>query len=364
MTKHTAQGALIWETPADTIHGEVKALRSLAGGDVFVVGSAQQEQDRSSVLAARFSGADGRLLWRATLSPPNAGGAILEGSADTVALGPRGELVVGGYVRTEGGTSALVARLDPENGNSLWSWTTASTTVTDLSIDRRGNVLATGAFFLAVKLRGADGSLEWRIDTPSASLQERGYPQMRSLALDSKGNVTVGGSLRNVLEDSRSFYMTRLASATGRRLSETAGPALYSFESPVRVLSVGQDAFAAGRLNGEPAVLRRRARGGVTKWIQQPWSIDAAADRTSGVADLSSDSSGVYALGTDFAGRLMVTAYTSTGKARWTRDLGAGSGVRITAAARRLFLIGTLQSEDGVRSVLIGMETKSGLPVD
>lgn len=363
VTKRTAGGALVWETVAERIYGDVKALAS-TGGDVFVVGSELRDQARSTLLAARYSGADGRLLWRAVVSPPNVGSTVLEGSADAIAFGARGELVVGGYVRTENGTSALVARLDPNDGNSEWTWTMASTTITDVAVDRRGNVVATGSFFLAVKLRGTDGAPLWRVNAPSAGLRDRGYPRMRSLTLNPGGHVTVGGSLRNTFEDSRSFYLTRLATADGRRLSETAGPALYTFESPVRVLSAGADAYAAGRLNGAPTVLRCRSRGGAAKWSQRPWSIDEAPDRTLGVADLAADRVSVYALGTDFDGRLLVAAFTSAGKPRWTRDLGAGSGKRMLAVGRRLLIMGTLHGEGGARSVLLNLDTKSGAPAN
>jgi len=246
VSKHSTGGSLLWELHPDAIAGDARAVAAAPGGNVYVVGSETHEQDRTTVLAVCLNGVDGRLLWRCAVSPPNVGGAVLEGSADACAVGPRGELVVGGSVRTDNGTSAIVARLAPGDGNSVWTWAAAQSTVTALGIDRRGDVLATGSFMVAAKLRGTDGAVQWRINSPAPKFQERGYPQMRSLALDSRGNVTIGGGLRNTLEDTRAFYMTTLAAGSGRRLSEDAGPSLYTDEASARVQ-------VAGRTSSRPA---------------------------------------------------------------------------------------------------------------
>jgi hypothetical protein len=88
--------------------------------------------------------------------------------------------------------------------------------------------------------------------------------------------------------------------------------------------------------------------------------VDDAPDRTTGVADVSGGSSGIYTLGTDFPGSLVVTAFTATGKARWALWVGDGSGRRLMVAGRVLFVLGSQPGPDGPRSVLLALDSRTG----
>jgi hypothetical protein len=366
LAKYDAAGTLLWSTdarPESALPGEARAMVIDRTGDVFVAGGESTDGTQSSIVAARYSGADGRLLWRAPVSPPTAGGGTLEGAGEVLALGTAGQVVLGGYVRNEGQLSAVICRLDPANGAPLWYWAAADVLVRELALDRRGDVLATGTSLVGVKLAGDTGAQLWRVAAPSESLREVGYPQLRALTVDSRGDVTVGGSLRNTLDDTRAFYVARLDSAAGRFLWESAGPPQYAFETPARLVTVGSDTVAAGRYQGTPAALRLRAREGSVRWSLQPWQTDDQPDSTAGVADLAADGSKLFVLGTDYPGQLLLTGFSGTGRSLWKQNLGPGQGLRLAPAPRsRLYLLGRTPAADGLSgsSVLLGLDCRTG----
>jgi outer membrane protein assembly factor BamB len=366
LAKYDPAGTLLWSTdafPESSLPGEVRAMVIDRTGDVFVTGGETPDGTHSSVIAARYSGTDGRLLWRSPVSPPSAGGGVLEGVGEALALGSTGQVAVGGYVRTESGASGVVCRLDPTTGAPLWHWSAADTTIRDLVFDRRGDLFATGTFLVAVKLQGGTGAQSWRVASPAASAQGLGYPQMRTLVLDPKGEVTVGGSLRNTLDDTRAFYVARLQCATGQFVWESAGPAQYSFETPMRLFAVGSDVVAAGRYRGNPGAMRLRAKEGSLRWLRQPWQANDRPDEAAGVADLAGDGSRLFTLGTDFPDHLLLSAFSEAGRPLWRQDYGPGQGVRLAPAARgRLYVIGQQPAAEGASwgSVLLGLDGRTG----
>jgi hypothetical protein len=358
--KYRADGTLAWSTDAaPQISGEVLDAAVDAAGDLYVTGTETLEGDRTALFAARYSGVDGSLRWHAVVAPPGVAEAITEGVGESLSIGPKGQVVVGGSLRTASGAFGVVCRLSPAEGTPQWGWTGENLVVRDTEVDRAGDVTATGTFFLAVKLDGDDGTELWRATTPGSALGELGYPQMRTLALDGSGNAVVGGSLRDTLNDTRSFYTGAFNARTGRPLWENAGTPRSSFEAPARVLSVGSDVLAAGRQEGSPAVLDVQARTGKLRWRREPWSVDDSADRTLGVADLATDGKYAFTLGTDFPGRLLLNTLTSAGKSRWQRDLGQGQGVRLVSAAKkRLYVIARRPGIDGLdwRYTVLGLD--------
>jgi hypothetical protein len=364
--KLRADGTVIWstDTSADAqISGEVLEVQADSSGDLYVAGTENFEGGRTAPFAARYSGTDGRLRWHAVVTPAELGSAVTEGTGESLSLGTKGQVIVGGSLRTETQALGIVCRLSPADGSTQWCWTGDNLVVRDTAVDRAGDALATGTFFLAVKLDGSSGTEEWRTAAPVTAAHELGYPQMRTLALDKSGNVTVGGSLRDTLNDTRAFYLSALSAKTGRPLWEEAGSPRYSFESPARLLTLGSCVLAAGREGGSPVVLDLQARTGRLRWQRAPWSVDDFSDQALGVADLGTDGKCAFALGTDYPGRLLLTAFTSAGKPRWQRDLGAGQGVQLTVTSRkRLFAITRRPGIDGLdwQYHVLGLEASTG----
>lgn len=362
--KYRADGTLAWSTDAaPQISGEVLDAAVDNAGDLYVTGTETLEDDRTAPFAARYSGVDGSLRWHTVVTPPSVTEAMTEGVGETLSIGPKGQVIVGGSLRTASAASGMVCRLSPVDGVPQWGWTAENLVVRDTEVDRSGDVTATGTFFLAVKLDGDDGDELWRNANSSSALTELGYPQMRALALDGSGNAIVSGSLRDTLNDTRAFYTAAFNARTGKPLWENAGTPRPSFEAPARLLSFGSDVLAAGRQEGLPAVLDVQSRTGKLRWRREPWSVDDSADRTLGVADLATDGKYAFTLGTDFPGRLLLNTLTSAGKSRWQRDLGQGQGVRLTATAKkRLYLIARRPGIDGLdwRYVVLGLDAATG----
>lgn len=362
--KYRADGTLAWSTDAaPQISGEVLDAAVDNAGDLYVTGTETLEGDRTAPFAARYSGADGSLRWHTLISLPGVTEAITEGTGETLSIGPKGQVVVGGSLRTASTALGMVCRLSPVDGTPQWGWSAENLVVRDTEVDRSGDVTATGTFFLALKLDGDDGDELWRVTTPGSALAELGYPQMRTLALDGSGNAIVGGSLRDTLNDTRAFYTGSFNARTGKALWENAGATRFSYEAPARVLAFGSDVLAAGRQEGSPAVLDLQARTGKLRWRQQPWSLDDSPDRTLGVADLATDGKYAFTLGTDFPGRLLLNTFTSAGKSRWQRDLGQGQGLRVVAAAKkRLYAIARRPGLDGLdwRYTVLGLDAATG----
>lgn len=364
--KYRVDGSLAWSTDSSTdpqIAGEVLETAVDSAGDLYVTGTEMLEGGRTGLFAAHFSGTDGHLRWRSSVTTPDLTSALTEGSGETLSIGSKGQVIVGGSARTASRALGVVCRLSPVDGATQWCWTGDDLVVRDTAVDRTGDVLATGTFFLAVKLDGTDGAEEWRTTLPGTAAQELGYPQMLTLALDKSGNVTVGGSLRNTFDDTRAFYASALSARTGQPLWENAGAPLYSFEAPARLLTFGSYLLAAGRQNGSPVVMDLQARTGRLRWRMVPWSVDDYADQALGVADLATDGKCAYALGTDFPGRLLLTTVTSAGKSRWQRDLGQGQGVQLVVTTKkRLFAIARRAGIDGLdwQYAVVGLDAASG----
>lgn len=363
--KLRTDGTVVWSTDTSEaqINGEILEVQVDSSGDLYVTGTETFEGGRTAPFAARYAGTDGRLRWHTTVAPADLGSPVTEGTGESLSLGTKGQVIVGGSVRTEGQALGIVCRLSPADGATQWCWTGDNVVVRDTAVDRAGDAVATGTFFLAVKLDGTSGTEEWRTTAPGAQAQELGYPQMRTLALDKSGNVTVGGSLRDTLNDTRAFYTSALSAKTGRPLWENAGTPGYTFEAPARLLPFGSYLLAGGRQGGSPVVLDLQARTGRLRWRQAPWSVDDYSDVALGVADLATDGKCAFALGTDYPGRLLLTALTSTGKPRWQRDLGQGQGVQLTVTTKkRLFAIARRPGIDGLdwQYHVVGLDAPTG----
>lgn len=364
--KLRTDGTVIWSTDTSTetqITGEIVEVQADSSGDLYVTGTESFEGGRTAPFAARYSGTDGRLRWHVVVTPTELGTTVTEGTGEALSLGAKGQVIVGGSLRTESQALGIVCRLSPADGSSQWCWTGDNLVVRDTAVDRAGDALATGTFFLAVKLDGSSGAEEWRTSAPGTAAQELGYPQMRTLALDKSGNVTVGGSLRDTFNDTRAFYVSALSAKTGRPLWENAGSPQYSFEAPARLLTLGSCVLAAGREGGSPAVLDLQARTGRLRWRRAPWSVDDFSDQSLGVADLSTDGKCAFILGTDYPGRLLLTSLSSAGKPRWQRDLGPGQGVQLTMTSKkRLFAITRRPGIDGLdwQYHILGVEASAG----
>jgi hypothetical protein len=356
--RYTASGSLRWETH-DTFPGAFATATAGADGSLFAGGTTTSDSGIGTAIAASIDPATGALLWQAPLTGSGSG----DGAVATLTV-TAGGLAVGGALPSGGGSAGFVSLLNAASGGEIWRWTLDGTMVRALAATRTGDVCATGTGFLAVKLAAASGAEQFRMLDPGPNGSSLGRPQMRTLALNKSGDLTVGGSLRDVVDDTRAFYVARVSGTRGTITWEYAGAPRPAFETPAELaLDSSGDVYSGGRLATVPAVTRVNGKSGALRWARQPWTVDAEADRSTGVVDVVVDGSSVYACGSDQGGRLLAGAYSHTGARRWSLDLGEGSGIATAlASGGRLYLLGTLSSPDGqsVRTVLVGLRATSG----
>jgi hypothetical protein len=364
LASYSPSGSLRWEVVEPGGTGDAAANAAALAldrkGDVYVTGSAPVDGGNARFVVLKYSGASGARRWRTRLTADTEPAAPL-GSGNAVAVDRYGRVAVGGFEYGDGYLAGIIARLDAATGRPDWQWTARDTQVQDVALASNGDVLGTGSF-LAVRL-GASGQPLWRVDQSGSRLGSHGAPRMRSIALDSSGNVIVGGQLRTLEIDTRTFYVARLNGATGTVRWEYAGPRLETLETPARVRTdTDGNVYAAGRLRQEPGSIRLRARDGSRRWLHRPWEEREHTYEALPVTDLVMDGTSLYVCGWDTREQTMVAGYTRAGHLKWRRSLGEGRGVAVSRSPEgRLFVVATTQAPDGrTRSTIAGLRTSSG----
>jgi outer membrane protein assembly factor BamB len=357
VARYSRGGTLQWE--AEEAGGTFQQPAGAAAaatdrkGEVFVTGATG-----GRFVVARYAGSDGERAWLTSVGDGTGSGEALAVSAD-------GAVAAAGFVERPG-VESLVTLLDPGTGTPRWTWRT-SDPVRALAFDSAGNVLATGGF-LAVKLAASDGAVLWQTRTAGPEADAVGFPVMRSLVVDPKGDVLVGGSLRNTLDDYRAFHVARVDGETGAVEWQHTGTGIYSMEAATGLHLSGRNLYAGGRRDRLPAALRLDPRTGSVGWSRQPFAQDDRPDQAFGVTHTATDGRYFLTGGSDGLRRVVLAAFSAAGKARWQKDYGPGELLALTARAQgKVFFAAVLPSSTGApQSVLVGLNGASGaeLPAD
>lgn len=361
-------GERVWETSLDTPaagRSEIHAVVLDRKGAVYAVGAQALDEVSSHPVAARLDSATGKRLWWTPLESL-AGRAVQEGALESLTLNPAGSPVAAGYAVAEGNPLGIVAALDGTTGTLRWHWSEPGGTVRAVAVDRAGHVGATGPF-LAVKLDGTSGAPLWKVDGAAPQSANLGFPQMKSLAFTKDGDLVVGGSLRNVTEDTHAPYAARLNGATGAVRWDRAGQPTYALQTAARLaVDPTGDVLAAGRQADQAVAFRWDARSGETEWQADCWTETAPRETDQFITGLAVDAKCLYVGGTDGEDRFRITVLRRTGQARWRRDLGPG-GVSALALcpSGRLYATGKIRSESTgeERWIVAGMRATDGADI-
>ena len=236
-----SDGRLLWERRYNhaTNRGDVaNALAIDADGNVIITGSTTTNASagRTDYYTAKYSGADGAILWEKLYNGPagrsdqglrvavdQAGNAVVTGTSEAITL--LNDICTLKYARNDG-SLLWERRYDGPDGPSGDDSTDAPG---DLAVDASGDVAITGFShaggggtpFYTAKYAGADGHIVW---------EKRVAAGEAAVGTDAGGNVFVGGRIfvPKAGDGSQAdFYVAKYASSNGALLWEKTygGPA-------------------------------------------------------------------------------------------------------------------------------------------
>ncbi len=203
------------------------ALAADSAGNVIVTGSSKR-LGYSDYYTAKYSAADGTLLWEQRYDGPggledfpvallidNAGNAIVTGSSTPVpAPFPRLDYYTAKYAAADG---ALLwerrynAANGPDEAKAMAVDNEGNVIVTGISSDQQ--VVPDGGWYTA-KYAAADGTVLWGI-------RRTGGVSPSTLTMDSAGNVIVAGDIPSEIDDTNAeLYAAKLSATTGALLWE------------------------------------------------------------------------------------------------------------------------------------------------
>jgi hypothetical protein len=225
-----ANGALLWEKRYDGPgNGDdyAKALVLDGSGNVIVVGESDGGVSSIDIYTVKYAAADGAILWEkrhdGTQSSIDAGNAV--------AVDGNGNVVIAGYAdNATGRYDYYTAKYAAANGAVLWERNdngpgNSNDYAIGVVVDAGGNAVVTGSSFDSVT-GFADFHTAKFASANGAPLWDRGYggpadshDLVTALAMDASGNVIVTGASIGV-ENSIDFFTAKYAASNGGVLWE------------------------------------------------------------------------------------------------------------------------------------------------
>lgn len=261
-----ASTARAWVSTQDARRGDGVAVALFANGDLATA-SVYFDVSPSDMGVARVDGATGAVLWRRDLGTAGADQPL------GIAIDPDGNVV------TVNSSSPGVIKLDGATGQPLWKFD-VSGTLNAFAVDSFGDVVVGGSVRsgpldreIVTKYSGKSGAMLW------TTLLSGSYA--RSLAIDAHGDVFVA-SVSTGADSSRSTVLRALSGSVGFGLWDLALPvALPQLEAPAdieidgngRLVALLQDTVRSGSDEG----LRPGDPGDKSWWTVV--SVDAANGR-------------------------------------------------------------------------------------
>lgn len=267
----------------------------------------------------KLAGATGAELWRLVLdgtppsNPPSPlpAGPSGAGASSPIAIDTLGNVVCANP--TDG--NFAVVKIEGATGDEVWTArdTSGFGQAFSVALDAAGDVAAVGyvengvdSDLLAVKLSGSDGSQIW-----SKALDGFGEDWGTSVVYDAAGDVIAGGSLNDLFAPEPRFVFVKLAAATGQ------SQWLVSRDDGIvqtLVVDGAGDVIAAGRIDGDLAVVKVAGSNGFEQWSL---AVDGA---------LGEDDKGIGALALDASDDVIAAGRFLTRADLVVLKIGGGSG--------------------------------------
>jgi hypothetical protein len=211
-----------------------------------------------SFTVVKLSGSDGSTIWHKNINGTPQGA---NEKALAVAVDGSGDVFAAGYVSAAGPENSDYTLVKLNGATGRVSWRTQlngpakdHNAAFTIIVDEPGHVISAGqtgntygsSWITVVKSSKATGRTVWKKNLWGGDLVKRGYAN--TVALDSAGNVVVGGTLPYIGGGS-SFAVIKLNGKTGQELwsQHFFGSAVYGFGYVDEIVIDGQDAiYAAG----------------------------------------------------------------------------------------------------------------------
>jgi uncharacterized delta-60 repeat protein len=251
-----ANGTLLWEKryngPANG-YDYANAVAVDGNGNVIVTGSSTSQSGYSDYYTAKYSVADGALLWERRYNGPG----NFDDQARAVAVDNGGNVIVTGFSVNMSSpnfkSESYTVKYATADGALIWEQRSDGPTHNsnygqDVKVDSSGNVIVAGNSsngsthdYYTVKYASGDGAVVWehRVENRLAFLEAS--PR---LAVDASGNVILAGVFKN-LDSTYENYTASYASATGASIWEQCSPASSNMPRSV-ALDANGNIVAAG----------------------------------------------------------------------------------------------------------------------
>ena len=331
-----------------------------SSGNVFVTGMVTRSSTGTDIRTAKYSGADGRLLWEKIYSATLT--STFGDFGFVLRLDPAGNPIVLGN-----GAGVYLAKYAGATGEIIWEKTLPRTDQGGpeqpraLAVDAQGNIAVTAkgygeiAFdrfsgqpyfvydFYTAKLAGVDGQVLWsQRHAGPGRLDDIPY----AIAIDGSGNVVVSGESSGANENGN-WYVVKYAAGDGRVLWEQRySTDANSFDRSFAVaIDQAGNVVATGKAKFDLYTAKYAASDGRLLWQQRLTGPSSREGRA-----LAIDSAGnAIVVGDSYvSGRAVVytVKYDATdGRIRWERMHDGGghaAGYAVQRdAAQDVFVLGT-----------------------
>ncbi|APV50534.1 hypothetical protein BWI17_13035 [Betaproteobacteria bacterium GR16-43] len=257
-----------WATVGDWLQDGPRTIATFPNGDLVVVGALR---NGNGMVTARYSAATGAVLWSARHT-----GYVIEATtaeaATAVTVDPDGNVVVAGLADSytyENRVEIVAVKYAGATGALLWSTTHGRANGTyerpyAIATNAAGDVFITGASgastyennaVFTIKLSGQTGQRTWTHVLPGLS-----YDHGTALVVDVAGHAYVGGRIGDA------FQVFKLDGATGMQAWSASLPG--QGEARTLVLAPGGDVLAGGDSAGVGRIVKLNPATGAVQWSQ------------------------------------------------------------------------------------------------
>lgn len=350
----------------------------VAAGRVVIPGTEGVPDGGRMIGVSKRDTATGKELWRrvfstATLEAPR---ECLNGcSADVLHVEDGGDVLVGAsLLQNVGGNEWMGAvRLNGADGSLEWGWVDPGSVLAAGAADSQDDLLLGGMFrdafsvdysFTVVKLDGMAGTVDWQYVTAGDQVGSNPVNRAAAVAADSADDIVAAGTTTN-LATGRDVTVVKLDGATGAEIWKTVVSAPGDNFSSALALASNGDAFVADYPNpaGTQFVSRLDGTTGIELW-RVPF--DTSPEALAGTANGDVVIAGGVVVGGDPSDLVVARLAGATGADVWRTTVdGAATDISIArglsiAPDGRVLVAGQVAYDSDADFVVLELDPDTG----